>query len=146
MSAKKSMLFAALIVLGFAQNTTFAAGRHYYSSWAYYPQRTYYYVQYYYKPADDYDTYNYHYCMYYPSAPSYVYYYNPYSQVYWGRYDLKAKGYSMLADKDRKKNLKDIPDAAFPKPALMPAIPESKDGEKMLPPPKVPEGTPKDLP
>ena len=52
----------------------------------------------------------------------------------------------MLAEKDRKANLKEIPDAAFPKPAEMPAIPESADGEKMLPPPTPPAEEPKDLP
>ena len=42
-----------------------AAGRHYYSSWSYYPQRTYYYVNYHYKPVETANTYNYHYCIYY---------------------------------------------------------------------------------
>ena len=123
-----------------------AAGRHYYSTWTYYPQRTYYYVNYHYKPVATAETYNYHYCIYYPATPRYVYYYNPYTRHYWGRYDLKEKGYSMLAEKDRKANLKEIPDAAFPKPTEMPAIPESADGEKMLPPPKPPTDEPKDLP
>lgn len=146
MSSRKSLLLAAVITLGLMHNTSSAAGRHYYSNWSYYPQRTYYYVQYYYKPAETYDTYRYHYCIYYPSTPNYVYYYNPYTEVYWGRYDVKNKGYSLLEDKDRKKNLKDIPETAFPKPGQMPQIPEAKDGEKMLPPPKVPDATPKDLP
>lgn len=113
------------------------AQRHYYSSWSYYPQYTYYYTQYYYRPTVTSD-YSYHYCIYYPSSPRYVYYYNPYTRYYWGRYDTKEKGYSLLAEKDRKTNLKEIPEEAFPKPAEMPAIPESKDGEKMLPPPKAP--------
>ena len=45
---------------------------------------------------------------------------------YWGRYDLKAKGYSVLAEKDRGAKLDDIPEKAFPKPGKMPNIPESK--------------------
>lgn len=151
MFAKKAVLIVALVFLATAGSTAFAAGRHYYGNWGHYPQRSYYYVQYYYKPADDYEDYRYHYCIYYPSQPNYVYYYNPYSQQYWGRYDVKAKGYSLLEEKDRKKELKEIPDKAFPKPATMPTIPEAKDGEKMLPPPKVPDasekaGPPKDLP
>lgn len=123
-----------------------AAGRHYYSTWSYYPQRTYYYVKYHYLPQSDQTDYSYHYCLYYPATPRYVYYYNPYSKLYWGRYDTVEKGYSLLAEKDRKANLKDIPAAAFPKPAEMPAIPDSQDGEKMLPPPAPPTDQPKDLP
>lgn len=141
-------LFGLLIVFASVtavQQECVAAGRHYYSSWSYYPQRTYYYVRYYYQPQTTVQDYSYHYCIYYPATPRYVYYYNPYSQVYWGRYDTKEKGYSLLAEKDRKGNLKDIPDAAFPKPGEMPTIPDAKDGEKMLPPPKVPTDDPKDL-
>lgn len=105
--------------------------RQYYGGWNYYPARTYHYRYYYYKPYESYDGYAYHYCIYYPSQPRYVYYYNPYTSVYWGRLDLEAKGdnkYSLLEMKDRKKELKDIPESAFPEPGKMPAIPESKDG------------------
>jgi len=139
------LLIAAACLACLPQESS-AAGRHYYNSWSYYPQRTYYYVYYYYKPVEVSEDYSYHYCIYYPSTPRYVYYYNPYTKHYWGRYDLQDKGYSMLAEKDRKANLKEIPENAFPKPGEMPAIPESKDGEKMLPPPKPPAGDPKDLP
>lgn len=107
--------------------------RHYYSSWSYYPQRTYYYSYYYYKPYTSYAKYDYHYCVYYPSRTRYVYYYNPVRRVYWGRYDLEKKGYSLLAEDDRKANLDEIPEAAFPEPGEMPAIPGAKDGERMIP-------------
>jgi len=110
-------------------------GRQYYGGWTYYPERTYYYRSYYYQPYDGAD-YSYHYCIYYPSTPRYVYYYNPYSGYYWGRLDLEAKGdkkYSLLAEKDRKANLKDIDEKAFPEPAEMPPIPESKDKVPMKP-------------
>lgn len=120
-------------------------GRQYYEpSYTYSPSYNYYYVRYYYKPVVSYATYDYHYCIYYPSTPQYVYYYNPTSQVYWGRYALGSKGekrYSMLAEKDRKKDLKAIPESAFPAPAAMPAIPGSDDKVAMLPPP---ENVPKD--
>ena len=118
--------------------------RQYYSSWNYYPQYSYYYSNYYYQPTSDYQGYNYHYCIYYPSQPTYVYYYNPVSQVYWGRYEIGSKGdkrYSILADKDRKKDLKEIPEKAFPEPGKMPTIPGAKDGVAMEPPP---ENVPKD--
>jgi hypothetical protein len=109
-------------------------GRQYYSSWSYYPERTYYYQYYSYKPYASYSGYSYHYCIYYPKYPRYVYYYNPEKRVYWGRYDCEEKGYSLLAEKDRKPNLKDIAEEAFPKPAKMPAIPDSTDGTTITPP------------
>lgn len=108
-------------------------GRQSYGSWSYRPTTTYYYSHYYYKPTPTYTTYSYHYCIYYPSRPRYVYYYNPVQSVYWGRYDLEKKGYSMLAKKDRKKKLDDIPEKAFPDPGKMPPIPESEDGERIKP-------------
>src|SRR4051794_31058398 len=92
----RSRLIGLLVVAACfagAQQDCFGAGRHYYSSWNYYPQRTYYYVNYYYKPTVASTDYSYHYCIYYPSAPRYVYYYNPYTRHYWGRYDIQEKGY-----------------------------------------------------
>ena len=127
---------AALSVLpGDAQA---AYQRQYYSSWSYYSTTRYYYRTYYYYPTPVATTYSYHYVIYYPSQPRYVYYYNPVSQQYWGRFEFgedgKAKGYSLLAEKDRKEKLADIPESAFPKPGAMPAIPGTTDGEKMVPP------------
>jgi len=55
----------------------------------------------------------------------------------------------MLAEKDRKEDLKAIPEEAFPKPGEMPPIPDSDDGEKMLPidPLTLPRAdAPKDIP
>ena len=119
--------------------------RQYYdTSYTYSESYNYYYVRYYYLPVATATAYEYHYCIYYPSRPSYVYYYNPVSQVYWGRYELGSKGderYSILAEKDRKKELKDIPESAFPKPAKMPKIPGAKDEVAIEPPP---ENVPKD--
>src|SRR5262245_47313851 len=111
----------------------------YYTSWSYYSTTRYYYRTYYYSPTTYATTYSYHYTIYYPSQPRYVYYYNPVSHQYWGRFEFdeagKPKGYSLLAEKDRKEKLADIPESAFPKPAAMPAIPGAADGEKMIPPP-----------
>src|SRR4051812_47654638 len=88
--------------------------RQYYdTSWTYSNSYGYYYVSYYYQTVVTQATYNYHYCVYYPSRPSYIYYYNPTTQVYWGRYKIGSKGeerYSMLDPKDRKKELKEIPE------------------------------------
>jgi hypothetical protein len=123
-------------------------GRQYYTSWSYYSTTRYYYRTYYYYPTPVATTYSYHYTIYYPSRPRYVYYYNPVSRQYWGRFEFdeagKPKGYSLLAEKDRKEKLADIPESAFPKPAAMPAIPGATDGEKMTPPPA--DLPPTDLP
>jgi hypothetical protein len=122
--------------------------RQYYSSWSYYSTTRYYYRTYYYYPTTYATTYSYHYTIYYPSQPRYVYYYNPVSRQYWGRFEFgedgKPKGYSLLAEQDRKEKLADIPESAFPKPAAMPAIPGATDGEKMSPPPA--DLPPTDLP
>jgi hypothetical protein len=113
----------------------------YYSSWRYHRPGSYYYTSYYYKPYVEYVGYKHHYCVYTPTYPNYVYYYNPYKQVYWGRYDFENKGYSLLDPKDRKQRLEEIPESAFPEPGDMPPIPESQGGEvvKMEAPPAPPK-------
>ncbi|MEM9186734.1 MAG: hypothetical protein AAGB00_09595 [Planctomycetota bacterium] len=117
--------------------------RQYYSTWSYRPATTYYYCKYYHSPAVTTYRYTYHYVMYYPSRPRYRYYYNPVRRVYWGRYEVdengKPLGYSMLAEKDRKSSLEDIPESAFPKASKMPPIPKSEDGAAMLEPPAAPD-------
>lgn len=101
----------------------------YYSKWA--SNGSYRYRSYnYYVPA--YGSYRQHIAVYYPSRPRYVYYYEPYNGRYWGRYDLATAGYSTLAVADRKGNLAEIPDGAFPEPGAMPT-PEGGE-EPMLPP------------
>jgi len=132
---------ALLVGVGATAKAT-SYGRQYYGSWSYYPSRSYYYTTYYYKPYVSYANYDYHYCIHYPSYPRYVYYYNPYKRVYWGRYDTEAKGYSLLAEKDRKGTLKEIPDEAFPKAAKMPDVPESEDKIAMDAPPAPPKEAP----
>jgi hypothetical protein len=116
--------------------------RQYYSSWQKAPQRSYYYRHYYYKPAPTYSGYRHHYVIYHPSRPQHVYFYNPYKRVYWGRCPVQSQGqphYSMLAEKDRKATLEEIPESAFPKPAPVPPIPEASDGAPMdLPPDDLP--------
>jgi hypothetical protein len=119
-----------------------ADGRQYYGGWNHYPQRSYHYCNYYYKPTPTYTGYTYHYCIYVPSTPRYIYYYNPHNQTYWGRFDTEGKPgeqYSILSEENRKANLKDIPESAFPKPAAMPVIPESEDSVSIDPPPGKPQ-------
>lgn len=108
--------------------------RQLYSDWCKTKDNSYfccYYVQL--KPDGHYTA---HRCYYYPRQPRYIYYYNPEKGKYWGRYDLKAEGYSLLAEKDRKSKLADIPDEAFPKPGSLPAVPGAEDGLKLERPPK----------
>jgi hypothetical protein len=142
---------AAAVVLGATMFSAAPAqaqyGRQYYTTWSYYPTYGYYYTYYRYQPTYTTTTYSYHYCTYYPSRPRYVYYYNPVRRVYWGRYDLEEQGYSLLEEKDRKENLDDIPETAFPKPGKMPNVPEATDALAMDKPPAVPSTTPpKDAP
>lgn len=147
--AMKAKFVLAMLALGFVAlataNSADAAYRQYYSSWRYYPSQSYYYTTYYYKPAPTYPSYNYHYCVYYPSQPRYVYYYNPHARHYWGRFDCQgAPGaqYSILKPEDRKPELSQIPETAFPKPAAMPQIPEATDNASVDPPPAVPTEAP----
>ena len=127
---RAALLLAVAMLFGIGGTSEKAeAGYHgrYYRSWTYYPRYRYHYTKYYYTPT------RYHYCMYYPSySTRYVYYYNPYKRVYWGRFDLQGKGdklYSELATKDRKEKLKDIPDSAFPAAGKMPTVPETEAKE-----------------
>lgn len=140
------MLAPGLAVPVSAIAAGFGPRQYYETTWTYTPSYGYYYVHYYYLPVVTYTTYEHHYCIYYPSQPNYIYYYNPTAQVYWGRYELGSKGdkrYSLLAEKDRKKDLKEIPDKAFPKPGKMPTIPGAKDDVTIqLPPDNVPEDKP----
>jgi hypothetical protein len=135
----RPVLFA-LVLCGLASSVASAGYvyRQYYSSYRYHSSQRYYYSNYYYQPTYNYSGYRYHYAIYYPSQPRYVYYYNPYKRVYWGRFDLQGccgQQYSLLAENDRKEQLKEIPESAFPKPGPMPKVPEATDGTTMLPPP-----------
>ena len=143
---KRVSLLALLLAAGaFGANAAQAGEGCYYSQWTYYPKRSYNYCYCYYQPAPaptPQPEYQYHYCICYPTKPKYCYYYNPHRRAYWGRYDLEAKGYSLLEEKDRKEKLEDIPESAFPKPAAMPAIPGGKPGLVLVPPPAPPKEAP----
>lgn len=135
-AAKTLTLLGGLaLALTFSGGAEVDAGS--YGGWNYYGSRGYYYSTYTYRPQ------RYHYCVHYPSRPRYVYYYNPQRQTYWGRYDLQGKPgaeYSLLADKDRKKKLSDIPESAFPEPGALPDVDaEAAPGEKLEAPPAPPE-------
>jgi hypothetical protein len=82
-----------------------------------------------------YSRYLYHMAVYYPSRPRYVYYYNPYTRKYWGRYDRSTGRYSLLADCNKRERLSDIPESAFPPGGAMPPA-EPGLGTPMPPPPE----------
>jgi hypothetical protein len=138
------LLLATTAFLWLTRDAHAQQRQYYETTYTYSPTYQYYYVRYYYKPVVTAPEYSYHYCIYYPATPRYIYYYNPVRQFYWGRYEIGSKGdkrYSILAEKDRKGELKDIPESAFPAPASMPTIPESSDQVAMEPPP---ESVPRD--
>ena len=127
------LMVAAAFVCTTASEAQAGGYRQYYSSWSYHPTYNYHYTRYHYKPTPTYPTYSYHYCIHYSNQPRYVYYYNPHSQQYWGRFDMEGKEgkqYSLLKPEDRKEKLEDIPEGAFPEPGAMPEIPEGVDGTK----------------
>jgi hypothetical protein len=120
---------ALALVVGAAWGGRADAGfRHYYSSWHRSPYH-YSYRYYYYTPR------SYDYVISYPVQPRYLYYYNPVSRTYWGRFDLKTQGYSLLPEADRKSALKDIPDEKFPPPGELPTVHGEKDADKVEAPP-----------
>lgn len=116
--------------------------RQYYSGWRKHPTHGYHFRFYYYKPAPTYHGYKHHYVIHFPTRPAHCYFYNPYKKVYWGRCPIDHGGkplYSMLAEEHRKQNIADIPEAAFPKPAALPPIPDAADGASIdLPPDDLP--------
>lgn len=139
MKLVKMLALVCGLGLAFSFGAAQEAKAGYYSSWSYYPSYGYYYSSYTYAPQQ------YHYCVYYPSTPRYVYYYNPYQRQYWGRFDLQGKPgaqYSELAEKDKKGTLKEIPEEAFPAPGAMPKNPNNVDGA-IPAPPKPPAEAPK---
>jgi hypothetical protein len=140
----RALSVLAVLVFTVPARASYGQRQYYDTTWAYSQNYGYYYTTYYYQPTVVQTTYSYHYCIYYTTQPQYIYYYNPNSQVYWGRYEIGSKGekrYSLLAEKDRKKELKDIPESAFPKPGKMPTIPGAKDDVAIQPPP---ENVPRD--
>jgi hypothetical protein len=114
-------------------------GRQYYSGWQHSP-KGYLFSTYHYKPYASYPGYCHNYALWYPAAPNFVYYFNPDKGTYWGRFDLKTKGYSLLAEKDRAKQLKDIPEKAFPAEGPLPQVPDAKDNLTLAEPLDLPTG------
>ena len=125
-------LFAARGMANDSHQQGSGSSRQYYSMWQSHPQTRYYYRTYYYKPAPEYYGYKHHYVIYSSHHPEYLYFYNPYKKLFWGRCPAHHTGqaqYSLLAESDRRASLDKIPDSAFPSPGPMPPIPESRGEE-----------------
>src|SRR5208337_201150 len=86
---KAIRVFLLAVTLG-AAAAPFASAHYGYRQ--YYDTTWAYSTTYNYQPVVTQTSYDYHYCIYYPSQPTYIYYYNPVSQVYWGRYEIGSKG------------------------------------------------------
>jgi hypothetical protein len=143
MKALKALALAGVMLLTVTAPSQAKFGpRQYYTGWST-TSYGYSYRTYYYKPYTTYTSYSYHYVIYYPSQP-YYYYYNPYTQAYWGRVPINNNGkevYSLLAQEHRKGTLSEIKEEHFPKPGAMPKVPEATDDVKMeVPPNDLPTG------
>lgn len=93
----------------------------------------YFYRTYNFKPTPTSD-YQQHIVICYKTDRRYYYFYNPESKKFWGRCEVvqpECPTYAMLAEEDRKGNLKDIPDSAFPKPTTPPTLGEVAGLEKI---------------
>jgi hypothetical protein len=122
---------ALLCTAGAGMAADYYAPRQYYSGWQKPARSTYAYRTYYYKPAADYAGYKHHYVI---QKGDHCYFYNPYSQQYWGRCPSQCHGqpqYSLLPPEWRKPQLSEIPESAFPVLGDLPPIPES-DGSAIL--------------
>jgi hypothetical protein len=128
---------AVLAALGVWSAKAGFPGRQYYDGWR--PSgKGFYFSTHHYKPSYDAAGYLSNYAIWYPSAPRYVYYFNPAKKTYWGRFDVQTKGYSLLAEKDRAGLLKDIPEKAFPAEGPLPQVPDAKDKVTLDVPPDLP--------
>lgn len=115
-SFRKAMLGVVLATIGLLGMTDRAeAGS--YSKMYYGKSYNYRYYSYYSKK---YGESRRHMLVYHPRQPRYVYYYNTDTGLYWGRFDLSDNSYQLLADKDKKPTIGEIPDEAFPKGGKMP--------------------------
>jgi hypothetical protein len=138
----KFLVLAGAVALMAALGVSFfraGHGRQYYDKWQQ-SAKGYAFSVHHYRPEAGDAAYRTNYAIYYPSIPQYVYYFNPAKGTYWGRYDLKTKGYSLLAEKDRAGLLKDIPESAFPAEGSLPNVPDAKDKLTLAEPPDLPSG------
>lgn len=113
------------------------------NSWLSHPSGLYRYKKYNYETAPN--KWSLHYVIHRPGE-SYVYYYNPYKEVYWCRALVNQAGqgkkiWFVLPNDQKKRNLPDIPEHIW-KNCLPshPFLPGTNGPTRMLPPPNPPVG------
>jgi len=143
MTKRIGMVLAVILTLTAASTAGPHSPRQFFGGWQKHKQHNYHFRTFNYKPHDKFAGYKHHYVINFPHKPGHNYFYNPYTKQYWGRCPTKTDGkpqYSLLAEKDRKGKIDEIPESAFPKPGPLPPIPESDDGATIdLPPDDLPE-------
>ena len=115
--------------------------RQYYGAWHKHTSG-YAYRPYYYKPSPQHVGFKHHYVIRQPKDNKHLYFYNPYKKQYWGRCPIESAkpSYSLLKEADRRANLAEIPESAFPPPGDLPPIPGAEDGAILdLPPDDLPD-------
>lgn len=146
---RRSLIAALAFVVTVAAAAPAAAGfygpRQTYSAWRRSTTHGYHYRIYSYRPGPSQSGYRHHYVIHHPRYPKHCYFYNPVRRVYWGRCAVGQLGtghYSLLAEADRKGDLDEIPESAFPAPGPMPIVPGAEDDLRLDPPPAdLPPGT-----
>jgi hypothetical protein len=142
---RRSALAVLALFSVFASAAPASAGgygpRQFYSAWRRAPRRGFFYRIHSFRPRATVAVYSHHYVIYHPNRPRYFYYYNPVQRRYWGRCEIGQAGegrYSLLAECDRRENLADIPESAFPPPGPMPFIPGADELRLEFPPADLP--------
>jgi hypothetical protein len=134
---KAALLLALVCALGFTSLApAMERPRQYYSTRMVYDREgDYYRGAYYFKVKATDGNYKLHYVIRLKSEQHYLYFFNPVTKKFWGRYDALKQKYSVLAEEDRVSRLSDLSNARFPEPGPMPPIPGSTDGVAMEIPP-----------
>jgi hypothetical protein len=143
MSPIRRFFAVALLLSCVPLSLAYASGpRQFYSGWQKHPRHNYFVRNYHFKPRPTFSGYRHHHVLFFPNKPTHVYFYNPHKKQFWGRCPVGQQGegkYSLLAEKDRKGSLSEIPESAFPEPGPVPTIPEAEDKEPLdLPPDDLP--------
>ncbi len=144
-------------LVGLAELAAQAGARQSYGNWQYNKDKNYYYREYRYKAnANDAD-YHHQYAIYFKNDNrvnnKWIYFYNPMTQKYWGRYptvhnekyrkyaEERSEAWSVLPKEYRQKDIYQIEQKHWPTPRTdyCPTIPDASDGALMLaPPPDLP--------
>ena len=145
MTAARKIAIACLIAAGTLLARPAGAAeplRQYYTAWTFHAERGYWYRTLHFKPEPGYLGYRHHYCIHYVSQPQYVYFYDPYDKVYWGRFDVRGmpgEQFSVLDPEDRRERLSDVPADAFPPEGEIPTLPGATDDMRIMTPSGLPD-------